>query len=37
MKRSINWLFIAVALAVAVFAFVGLPKLGWLGWIGGVP
>jgi len=37
MKRPTNWLFIAVAVAVAVIAVVVLPKLGVLGWIGGVP
>lgn len=28
-----NLLFIAVALGVALFAWYGLPKLGWLGWL----
>jgi hypothetical protein len=35
-KRPVNWLFVALAIAVAVFAVVGLPRLSWLGWIGGV-
>lgn len=37
MKRPINWLFVAVAVAIAVGAVVVLPKLGVLGWIGGMP
>lgn len=36
-KRPVNWPFIAIAIAVTLFALFGLPKLGALGWIGGVP
>lgn len=36
-KRDVNGLFVAIAVAVALFALFGLPKLGELGWIGGVP
>lgn len=36
-KRGVNWLFVAIAVAVALFALFGLPRLGALGWIGGVP
>lgn len=36
-KRPVNWLFVAIAAAVAVAAFVVLPRLSMLGWIGGVP
>jgi hypothetical protein len=36
-KRPANWIFVAVALATAFFVIVGLPRLGILSWIGGVP
>jgi hypothetical protein len=36
-KRTVNWLFVAVATAAVLFALFGLPRLGALGWIGGAP
>lgn len=36
-KRPANWIFVGVAVAVALFAIFGLPKLSVIGWIGGVP
>lgn len=35
-KRPVNWLFVILAVAVAIGAIVVLPRLGALGWIGGV-
>jgi hypothetical protein len=36
-KRHVNWIFVGLAIAAALFAIFGLPDLGALGWIGGVP
>jgi hypothetical protein len=36
-RRPVNWIFVVVALATAFFVIVGLPRLGILSWIGGVP
>lgn len=35
-KRPVNWLFVALAVAAVIGAIVVLPRLGAIGWMGGV-